>query len=293
MKSKIKSKSKTKTGGIAVAPVKKYAPPEYPTLADAQREPALLRRLPPRWEKNARVAAAAGLLGAITLTSCGIFKSSDTGYNPESANFLNVAPIFAYGEGTGAIGCDMVAPPVFLSEQEALAIIKNEAESNGLKFNAAPPGYVATDNKPKEISQYSWDNPKYLLGGGEIGLDLYDSEKSVAVAYIPMESAGEVYPDPDGARSSVEIFRPRELAELAAGDFAKQKGDIAVGIFYDPGQDWGSDEQTRLVAGLYETKGDWSEKLAQYESEAKILAEENLRAQIRDFIEWLQAQGII
>jgi hypothetical protein len=31
----------------------------------------------------------------------------------------------------------------------------------------------------------------------------------------------------------------------------------------------------------------------EYEAEAKLLMEADLRAQVRDFIEWLQGQGII
>ena len=279
---------KPKTRNLAVTPVKKYAQPKYPTQKAIGREPDLLRRLPSCWEKNAVVVAAVGMLGAMALTGCRIFDSKIIGYNPESENYLNVAPVFVHGEGTGSIGCDMVAPPVFLSEEEALAIIKNTAEGSGLKFSAAPPEYTATKNKPNPRSQYSWENPKYVLGEGTVELDLYDDKKGVALAFVSMESA-EVNPN----MSTITIYRPRELAELTAEDFAGQKGDISVGVFYDPGVNWQSEEHQRILDEYYDKEKEWDERRAQYESDTKALIEEDLRNQVRDFLEWLQGQGII
>ena len=277
---------KARTNEIYVAPVKKYAPPKYPTQKEAALAPELLRKLPSRWEKNAAVVA---MLGLAALNSCGAFEAKIAGYSPNSDNFLNVAPIFAHGEGTGAIGCDMVAPPVFLSEQEALAIIKSVAGEAGLKFEAAPPEYTATKNKTE--TKYSWDyKSKYVLGDGEVGMDLYDDKKGVAVSYVSMESAEHIFPN--GA-STITIYNPRELAELTVEDFAQQNGDIAVGVFYDPGKNLGDEAQKKILDEYYSSEKAWEERMAQYENSAKHLIEEDLRAQVLDFIEWLQAQGII
>ena len=288
MKAKIKTNDISDINEIVIKPVKKYAPPKYPTLVDATHTPELLRKLPTRWEKNAKVIAALGLLGAMTLNSCGGFDS-----NNANAKLLNVAPLFVHGEGTGSIGCDMIAPPVFLSEQEALAIIKNETESVGLNFNATPPEYIATDNKSKETSQYSWEkNQEYILGDGKIGLDLYDKKNGVAVSFVSMDEAAQKF---DGFESSVTNYLPRELAELTVEDFAKQNGDISVGVFYDPGTDWQSDKHQQILSELhnYDSDKEWSERLTQYQHDTRELIIEDLRQQVRDFIEWLQGQGII
>ena len=279
---------KAKTHNLAVSPVKKYAAPKYPTKAIAEREPDLLRRLPSCWEKNAAVVAAVGMLGAMVLTGCGVWESKTGGYNPGSENYLNVAPVFVHGEGTGAMGCVMIVPSVFLSEEEALAIIKNTAEGSGLKFSATPPEYTATKNKPNPRSQYSWENPKYVLGEGSVGLDLYDDKKGIALAFVSMEAAKE---NPNA--SSVTSYRPRELAELTAEDFAEQKGDISIGVFYDPGVNWQSESHQRIMDEYNNTEKSWNERRAQYEIDTKALIEEDLRNQVRDFLEWLQGQGII
>ena len=298
-----------KINDISVTPVKKYNAPKYPTQNDANQMPEMLRKLPSRWEKNAKIIAAVGLLGAMTLTSCGVLdpllKPNNTGTenNPggtESANYLNVAPVFVHGEGTGSIGCVMIAPPVFMSEQEALAIIKNEMKSAGVDFYATPPKkYTATQNKREKKEDSYWGDYETVLGGGKIGLDLYDDKKSVAVTFISMDEAEEKYlPDKDGNTmgSSVTSYRPRELAELSVGDFAKQNGDISIGVFYDPGTDWQSEEYQKILEEYnnYDSKGkSWGEASEQYENDTKAMIEEDLRQQVRDFIEWLQGQGII
>ncbi|MCL1793320.1 MAG: hypothetical protein FWG34_05590, partial [Oscillospiraceae bacterium] len=279
-------------------------------LIDAGITPAILRKLPTRWQKNAAVVAAAGLLGAIALSSCGI--SVKPKGSPGGERYLNVAPIFVHGEGMGSIGCVMIVPPVFISEQEALAIIKSEAESGGLTLVSKVPEFTATQNEA--VEQQRNGEYKYRLGSEHVGLDLCDDEKGVALAYIPMQAAEKQYlPDEEGnwMQSTVISYLPRERAELAAGDFAKQEGDIAVGILYDPGNNWefldsylaktneiwetyrseekyGIDEEN---ADEYRVKMD--EAQAEFEAVLKEQIEADLRAQVRDFIEWLQGQGII
>ena len=289
-----------KITALKVKPVKKYANPKYPTIKDAQCAPLLLKKLPSRWEKNAKVIAAMGLLGAMTLTSCGILepKNNDNAgtenNNPVSENYLNVAPLFIHGEGTGAMGCVMIVPAVFLSEQEAYAIILSETESAGLNLNTKRhTGYTATQNESAE--QWGKEN-KYALGDGNVGLDMYDIDKQIGVAYISMNAAEKQYlPDKDGNQmmSSVTEYLPRELAELSVDDFAKQHGDITVGVFYDPGRDWENEEHQRILEEFNNSEKDWAEKEKQYEKDTKAVIEEDLREQVRDFIEWLQAQGII
>ena len=193
------------------------------------------------------------------------------------------------------MGCEMVAPPVFLSEQEALAIIKGVAADAGVNFGDRPPKYTATQNNGNR-ELYNGRENGIVLGDGNIGLDLYDGEKNVAVAYISMNEAEEKYlPGEDGSvmMSSVTSYRPRELAEMTVEDFAQQNGDISVGVFYDPGVSWESEEHKRILDEYYNSEKNWDEKVAQYEADTKQLIEEDLRAQVRDFIEWLQGQGII
>ena len=45
-----------------------------------------------------------------------------------------VAPIFEHGTGRGADGCVVVSPPVFLSEEEAVQVIREELAKQGIKL---------------------------------------------------------------------------------------------------------------------------------------------------------------
>ena len=257
---------------ISVTPVNNYAAPNYPSLLDANNNPDLLQKLPSRWQKNAKVIAAAGLLSAIALTPSGVS-------NADSRSFLNVAPVFVRGNGVGAAGCVMVVPPVFLSEQEALAIIKSVAESGGLNFDARPPEYVATNNKDKDS----------VIGVGEVWLRYYDSEKQVAVAYIPMRSA--VVDNEERRGLSISSYDARKLAELTVEDLAKREGNITVGVFYEPGEEMKREKQN-LINKSPESRHN-SDGFDEYRAEMIENIEENLRKQVSDFIEWLQGEGII
>jgi hypothetical protein len=250
---------------IPVSPVEKYAQPEYPSLSDANDKPDLLQKLPSRWQSNDKVVAAAGLLN----TKANI------------SNTLNVAPIFIHGDGTGAAGCVMVVPSVFLSEQEALAIIKSVAESEGISFNTLPPEYIATKN----------DDGDYLLGEGKVRLRYYDSEKQVAVAYIPMRSAKKIRKN--RGVLSVSSYNARRLAEMTAEDLSKQEGNIAVGVFYEPGIDRQNEEMKLIYLSLRDVSRYDRVIIDEYKAKEKEIMEKNLREQVHDFIKWLQRQGII
>ena len=295
-----------------VVPVRKYKPPKYPTQVEANLNPDLLRKLPPQWQKNATVIIAAGLLGTMALTSCHLHELpsyADYPYDPPRPGYLNVAPIFIHGDGTGAIGCVMMTPPVFLSEAEAFAVIKSVSERYGLTFDAASPGYIATDNEvlyELPLSEWCEENNVigYALGNGNVPLGLYDDEKGVAIAFVAMRQAAHRYVleddtwiNDDGEEmiifppeTTITHFRPRELAELSAADFSQQQGDATIGIFYDSGL---TSEQWHKLYDAYRRNGYSQRAARQIMKQERAIIEENLRAQVRDFLGWLRGQGII
>ena len=59
-----------------------------------------------------------------------------TSYNVCYTKLLRsrAAPVFVHGDGVGASGCVMIAPPVYLSEEDALNIIFTELKKEGLSF---------------------------------------------------------------------------------------------------------------------------------------------------------------
>jgi radical SAM protein with 4Fe4S-binding SPASM domain len=97
-------------------PVKRKADPRYPTRLEALADRELLEKhMPAAWKSCAEIAGAAAIL--LTINGC-MAQHSHSG-NVKAI----VAPIFNHGEGRAADGCEVVNPPVFLSEQDAMQVI--------------------------------------------------------------------------------------------------------------------------------------------------------------------------
>ncbi len=128
-------------------PLKRYGGPGYPTRLEVLAHPELLaRHLPPVWGRRAEMAGTVALLLAVNgcvnqqtngptesqATSQGVEEQDDVTPFETEAGF--VAPIFRHGLGRGSIGCVVVAPPIFLSEEDALQVISEELRQAGVKI---------------------------------------------------------------------------------------------------------------------------------------------------------------
>lgn len=114
-----------------IKPVKKYKTPKYPDMQALINNPELLRQIPKRWKKSAFVNAAFSTLLIFTLTSCRGREVSGTSQVERKAL---VAPVFDHGNGRGSFGCMSIAPPSFLSEEEAFQVIQEEGKKYGISF---------------------------------------------------------------------------------------------------------------------------------------------------------------
>jgi hypothetical protein len=118
-------------------PVRRAGKPGYPTKLEALEDPDLLRRhTPPSLRRGREIAGAATLLFAANLAACGgpVGEGGAPAEPVEPPMGAIVAPLFSHGDGRGATGCVVSAPPVFLSEEEALQIITEELSRHGLSF---------------------------------------------------------------------------------------------------------------------------------------------------------------
>lgn len=291
---------------IKVKPQKIYKTPSYPDMERAALNPELLKKLPERWRHNKAVITALLALTSLALAGCSEntsvngaeelkaaetatesskFTSSASASSESNTVYGKVAPIFEHGIGTGSLGCSMVVPPVYLSEQEAMAIIKNEALKAGIDL----------DNVPEN---------KYMVAmhsdlGKAVGLEASDNEKGIAVSFVSMEEA-EVKNEtilstengPAVVTSSVRQFNMKKRAQDAVDDWKNMDIPYFVGTFYEPSMNVEkANEIYKRINNDSEISS--SEKYDKYVSELKTISEEELRAQVRDFIEWLRGQGVI
>ena len=184
-------------------PLKKYDIPKYPVYTDTHDNPELLKKLPSRWQKNAKVLGCLGVLGVFTLSGCPPFFPGFGG------NFTCSKCGFAHNGGSGGAPIYIV----YLTEQEALSLIRTKAEAAGLNLNSEPPDYTVT--------VWNWR---------EIGLDLYDSQKDVAFSFVSTSESGYQW---------CNIGQNKEMAEEAKKEFAKLGKNTSIGVLYDPGKPLG------------------------------------------------------
>lgn len=75
----------------------------------------------------------------------------------------------------------------------------------------------------------------------------------------------------------------------------KASPEEVVGIFYDP-YDYGEliEEYNKIQKKYEGREGNyWAAMSEEQDEMARAAAEENLKAQVRDFIDWLKGQGVI
>jgi len=210
---------------------------------------------------NAAVLACVGMMGVVSLTGC---ANLDNGNAYQTEQGTNDFWVLWDGQLLDADGTEFVfrihgggggSTPfyvVHLTEQEALGIIREQLKAVGLNFNAIPPSYTAG----------GWRN---------IGLDLFDEEKNIAVAQICWEES---------------IWARSGFAEEISREFERVSG-VTVGVFYNPAADLGcthtfDGESILLPTPTAEEKEAMIPYLKKYITE-----------QVQAFIAVLQDAGII
>jgi hypothetical protein len=290
-------------------PVRKYAQPKYPTRLEIAARPDLLRRhQPPAWRKWPELTGAAGLL--LLADAARIWAADGTPKRGQSLAQSNavavVAPIFEHGKGRGATGCIVMAPPVFLSEEEALQVIREEMAARGV-----PLGTNQTTLPGVIVHRQVWSTPQALKEGTNqparpkneirsepLKTDAADPQRKVFIEFVGERDAPFwdlqrlIY---DGKRD----IRPGEDYDLPqtahyVADRVKRDATTKVyfGTFYDPIAK-SLDIRERPLGSLAEMASPGTTPPPGPWADAKAESRRLLRLQVQDFIKWLQAQGVI
>jgi hypothetical protein len=293
-----------KNDSLRLSPLKNYKPPKIPTLDDTRGNPGILKNLPLRWQKKTAVIACMTFAGMVTLAGCDYAIA----LQESQLNHGGGAVIPFYSSQPAQSGASQVIQPqpadhqaqppdhqarieaaisaaelnlrlhtggsgfgpfyvVHITEQEALGIIRALLEAKGLDFNAEPPPYSV---------DFAWDST--------IGLDLFDSEKNVAISHISWEENNTPFFSHGGSHLSEEIAK--EFAELAS--------DISVGVFFNPGEFLGfSEHWWGWEQEGWEEYGEYEPPTEESKEEAKAALIKNISEQVQEFISFLQAEGVI
>lgn len=288
---------------MEIKPVKNTDTPKYP-LKDEVREDILKKSVPKRWAGSPAAKIALGTLAAVSLAGCtlptggapmtasatyeGSYLTNTPANTPDTSVYggvpmpakINVAPLFAHGEGRGAYGCDMVMSPAYISELEALTIINEIAKEYGLEFTNKDTTKFSNVLRP--VTEIAPPMPDNTVPDVDVFItlksDFFDSQHGVAIEYITADdvkawSAGTT-------QALIETYDVKDAAAQMSESLEDAKpvdGCYTAGVLYDP---------CELIE---------PEKITVEEAEAqsKVKAEEELKAQATDFFNWLKTQGII
>ncbi len=278
---------------MKVKPVKRRKQPEYPTHDYLKEHPELLRLVPERWRHKRSVLAilsAAAFL--ITLA-----QNQGLTQGKAGSGGSRIAPIFVHSEGRGAFGCIVVNPPVFLTEDEARAVIQEEAKKAGLHF--LPDGFTIKDVDLPATDE-SLSVPSASLGNrrqkstiptqrGDLLLDGYESKRNIGYEFISADDFKAWKDRRVFGGSSVSSYDFLHTAGTLRVGLAAKVSTPWTGIFFEPAAHpalamTAADTLTEAARNRY-----WTAR----RNVGRQVGEEQLRLQVRDFIRWLKSQGVI
>lgn len=303
-------------------PALRQRSPRYPTRLEVLADPELLRqRLPAEWVKLGEKAALAGFLLAAGTSGC---LGRDPVPTPPVApgplalaQAAIVAAIFEHGEGRGAAGCSVVSPPVFLSEEEAVQVIREELLKAGLDMSDSGVEvkdvqlplrrYEPVTDWVRQTTSTEWVK---MPSGSPLTAELKDPGRCVAVTFVSGEDAGALGKDDFGNGSTAWSVDVRAAAEEVARHARQDGRGVYLGIFYDPlpTTDWMDSEDERYAearkrlrdlgraASEYRATDTTTQQAERWDRINEVYAEEPkrlLREQVKDFIDWLKGQGVI
>ena len=278
---------------MEIKPVKLKKGPGYPTIKTFVDNPELLSKsIPFSWIRN---QYAATTLATFILCGCGnqnsaqrvkpatVVVSKDINKDKHAAiqsvkhDPVKVARIFSHGDGTGAIGCEVMSPPVFISEDEARKIIFTALKKENLIFSTTNTPVLKFEAPPIANDCY-FDRQKKNVKKAkvEINMDGYNKQYNLAIEYVSVDDFKKFKND-DGCESTAEGFNTKGAAELIMNELMSRGTTNAV-VFYDP--------MPRIDFMSYGMHG-------VNDKSVNKLAREQLLAQVKDFIDWIKKEGII
>ena len=261
--------------------------------------------LPRRWQNNPVVLGT--LAGLLALMEQQAVQGADK-------PVLHVAPIFEHGSGRGAFGCVAVSPPVFLTEAEARGIIEDESRNAGVEFSER--GHKLNGVALPVTDEFAFLDRMDQKAGkktvkksqtGDIELNGWSNSLQAGYKFGALDDfkAWEV----KGERGcTVSEYDMLDAAKRLQAGLGASKETGAVAVFYEPAGSAPKDlkypapaepksgksltkEETEARGKAARTAGEeyWKNR----QKAAKKAGEEDLRMQVRDYIAWLKAQGII
>jgi len=287
--------------------IKTYGDPRYPTSEILAQRPELLRVLPRRWHNTPLVlgtlAALLALIEQPTLRA-------------DEKSTVHTAPVFVHGSGKGAFGCVAVSPPVFLTEADACEVIEEEARKAGVELSERghklsgveipitdPFAFLAEEDQRNGKKPAK---PTPTFQKGDLPLAGWNSKLRVGYKFLSSKDFEDWEIKDSSVNCSVSEYNLLETAKRLQTGLQKGKETGAVVVFYEPvGKPSESLQRFKMPSDWQSLSKDEKQALEKesikadeaywkaYKTSAKKAGAEELRSQVKDFIAWLKAQGVI
>lgn len=275
-------------------PVRQQMVPRYPTRMEALADRELLEKhMPPAWKSCVEMAGAVTML--LAANNC---FAQQPGPKGSQLNKF-VAPIFEHGKGRSAIGCSVINPPVFLSEQDAMQVILEEMKKAGLTRRDDTTDLPDT-SVPQTIQR---DGSKPIIFEGS------NAKKKIGFSVVVEENY--FYLGGERSHSTVQEFNYIDLAKKNRDYESQNNRNIYFGTFYDPAAKGEFKSDRKYIKEIDALKKKqkktadlvWKDRMEDEINNlyrkwsthefSKKKAQRLLRMQVRDFIDWLKGQGVI
>ena len=195
---------------LTLAPMKDYQMPDLPTLGECR--PEVLKKVPSRWKNKIMATTVAGLFGVTMLTGCSTYHAlTPTDSDPWTDDWMH------HG---GSGGAPLYV--AYLTEQEALGIIRTQLEAAGLNFDKPSQPYnVQVDNwsmaelvlvhEEKDLnivlidSWWRWNSETLRLEFNERAVEQFEAEFGIEVDGVIFNPQDEVWNERDEPEMRMEL----------------------------------------------------------------------------------------
>lgn len=276
------------------------AAPKYPDKYKEEVRRALLSARPNRWRGASLAAVGLSAVVVLSMSGCSLVHSSSptepfdqyvvAGGSTAPFSTLpydSMIPLFEYGEGTGAIGCVSIAAPVFMSEEEAFAILSTVFAEDGLTLGQ---GTEILDNINLPVTSiYESENEESLYKTEQEDL-IPDGllRHTLPVIFVSTKDV-EDWNEDTGMESSVSSYNVKKAAQTLA------ENNPYLVVFYDPIASLDYDKLLTLEREDGESDEAYYTRRSAVEQEeadaARAESERLLRLQAEAFITWLEDGG--
>ena len=304
---------------MKIKPVDSIQTPQYPDKYHDDIRNTLKSARPCRWNRKPLVAGVLFAVVAMNLSGCGTEYTTggapvqnptdliqtataparSTGESDHDAvgegqeglsliqtlPYNSMIPLFEYGDGTGAIGCVSIAAPVFMSEEEAYAIISTAFDEAGLLLDRGT-GLIKNAKIPlTNLTMGGESDERYKTIAGSLLPDGMITDHDMPVAFVSTVDVSDwETKDDSGLRLSVSTYDVKKTAQTLADN------NPSLVVFYDPLA--APDYQKISAIERREDESDdayyerWFAVIDEESEAARAESERLLRLQVDAFLEW-------